>query len=298
MSVFYYQVAGVDIGLWNNSNEQPYNYMRDFIITCQEKADITYLLQTKKHIEFPQGDRISDESSCFKWMRKTSGEVGHYVYLQEFGIGKVMVLMDIAEDWRSAVVTTYDYSDDEDYIKENSKAQIWPSVHNMLGMVFRYRILQYNGLVIHASTLKWNNKGILFSAPSGTGKSTQVKLWKDNIANVKILNDDTPAVRIIDNLPYVFGTPWSGSKLLHSNDGAPLSAIVMLEQAQDNAIFKLNALQVNQIFMPRVFLPYFDQRMMNQALSVYEKIIDSVPVYLLQCRPDRDAVELVYKCLA
>jgi hypothetical protein len=296
LSLSFFQVAGMDIKLTNNGYE-PYHYMRDFIITNQVEADINYLLQTMKQIEFPQGELISDSSTCFKWMKKTSGQGGHYVYLQEYGIGKIMALMDISEDWRNAIVTWYDYSGDDENFRKNSHAQIWPSVHNMLGMVFRYCLLEYDGLVIHASTLKWNGKGIMFSAPSGTGKSTHVKLWQDYIHDVKILNDDTPAVRIIEDQPYVFGTPWSGSEFLHSNDSAPLSAIVMLEQAKENQIFRLNNQQAINRLMPRVFLPYFDQNMMNKALSIYEKIIRSVPVYLLQCRPDREAVELVYRCL-
>lgn len=296
MSLSLYKVAGVDIKITNDSHE-PYNYMQDFVKTNQDEADLNFLLQTRKHIQFPEGELISDNTTPFKWLKKASDQDGYYVYLQEFGVGKIMVLADIERDWRNAVVTWYDYTGDTQQSIINSQAQIWPSVHNMMGMVFRYCLLRFEGLVIHASTLKWNGKGVMFAAPSGTGKSTHVKLWQKYITDVTILNDDTPAVRIINNRPFVFGTPWSGSSFLHSNEAAPLAAIVLLEQAQENVLSRLDDQDAVLRLMPRAFLPYFDHNLMNEALNIFETIISEVPVYLLQCRPDKQSVELVHQCL-
>ena len=144
----------------------------------------------------------------------------------------------------------------------------------MIGLVFQNYLLHYDGIVVHASSLEWNGKGIIFSAPSGTGKSTHVKLWQEYFGSeVKLLNDDSPAIRFRDGNPFIFGTPWSGSSNLHSNGSAPLSAIVLLQQASDNSIKQLSNQEAIAKLMPRVFLPYYDEDMMNKACDVFERII-------------------------
>lgn len=159
-------------------------------------------------------------------------------------------------------------------------------------LVFRICILQHMGLVIHASAIEWNNKGIAFSAPSGTGKTTQAKLWR-NLLGAAILNGDRPAMRIIEGAPMIYGTPWSGSSPDFQNASVPLSAIIMLEQDRDNSIRELSNREAIGRLAARAFLPYWDRDLMDLALANLEKIIQSVPVYQLHCRPDQEAVELV-----
>ncbi|EGW38456.1 hypothetical protein [Desulfosporosinus sp. OT] len=294
-----YEVAGVAINIANDDSES-FMYMRDFLLPQQRqqsKADLTFVFQSNEVIEVPQGNIISEENISFKWLKKTSGETGYYIYVQEFGIGKIMVLMDIENSWRKVVFTWCNYIGNDPQVMVNSQSQIRLATHIMMGIVFRYNLLHMDGLVVHASALEWNGKGLIFSAPSGTGKSTHVKLWQEYINDVIVLNDDNPAVRIINNQPTIFGTPWSGSAFIHSNESAPLFAIIVLEQAQDNVLRKLDRHEVILKLMPRVFLPYFDQNFMDKAMTIFENIITSVPVYLLKCRPDREAVELVYQCL-
>lgn len=239
---------------------------------------------------------MSDENINIRWIKKPPGQNGYYFYTTERDLDRILVLVDVDSDWRNAVLTCVDYSNKSP--AESYSVQTWLYAHIMIGVVFRYNLVHLKGMVIHSSTLKFKGKGIMFSAPSGTGKSTHVKLWQKYIGeDVVVLNDDSPAVRLISNKPYVFGTPWSGSSFIHSNDSAPLEAIVLLEQAPENSIRKLADREAVLRLMPRAFLPYFDQTMMSESISVFEKIISSVPVYLLQCRPDKEAVELVYQCL-
>lgn len=290
-----YEIAGVVIDVKSNDSGL-LGYLNNFTGIDKKKADLVFDYHIKDVIEIPQGTQISDDNIGLKWIKKDSGQE-YCVYTQEFGIGKPMVLMDIGRDWQKAELSWCRYSGVNAQERINTQAQVTISSHIMMGIVFRYFLINIGGLVIHASAIKWKDKGVMISAPSGTGKSTYAKLWQEYIDDVKILNDDTPAVRVTDDQPYVFGTPWSGSSFLHCNDSAPLGAIVLLEQAQSNSLTRLSDQEAILKLMPRVFLPYFEQCLMHKALDVFEKIVRSVPIFLLQCRPEREAVELVYQCL-
>jgi hypothetical protein len=159
-------------------------------------------------------------------------------------------------------------------------------------------LIKKNGIQIHCSSIDYNGKGIIFSAPSGTGKSTHVRLWQELYGNaLTVINDDRPAIRYIDGVPMLCGTPWSGTSDNFTNRIVPLYAIVMLEQAPVNSMERLSGPGALQMLMPRCFLPYFDSELMAEALDTLERLIKDVPVYLLKCRPDYEAVELVRKCL-
>lgn len=168
---------------------------------------------------------------------------------------------------------------------------------NSLGEItFRNRILYCDGLVIHGSAIQWEDKGIIFSGPSGMGKSTQSKLWR-KYKKAHMVNDDRPAIRVVDGIPYVYGTLWNGARGKCTNKSAPLAAIVLLEQDKQNTIKRLSREESVNKLMPRSFLPYNSPENMDRALKNLENIVTAAPVFYLKCRPDREAVELLYQCL-
>lgn len=289
-----YEIAGLAINV-ESENDESTELMNEFLLNQHREATLNISFKSKEFIEVPQG-KIIDDKINIKWIKKPTGQNGYYFYTTEGDFGTILALADVDADWLNAVLTCRDFSNKSP--EESYSKQTWVYAHVMMGVIFRYNLIHFDGLVVHSSTIKYEGKGIMFSAPSGIGKSTHVKLWQKYLGDdVKVLNDDTPAVRIIDNKPYVFGTPWSGSSFIHSNDSAPLQAIVILEQAQENSIRRVLTQEAISKLMPRVFLPYFDQDMLNKTMTVFEKIIAKVPVYLLKCRPDEEAVEMVYKCV-
>lgn len=298
-----YEIAGLITNIETEAY-QPFERMTEFLQMSHQEADINIIFKTNEYINFPKGNILSDTNSNLTWIEKNPKNDGYYLYAtKEIGVKEILVLVDVDRDWLNVVVTCCPSDVSQEVQSSQSKSWfqsntwLWLVNHTILGIVFRNSLLQFDGLVIHASTLKWNSKGLMFSAPSGTGKSTHVKLWQEFIDDVEVLNDDTPAIRIINNKPYVFGTPWSGSSFIHSNDSAPLEGIVLLEQAPKNAIRRLNHQEAILKLLPQSFLPYFDQDLMSKALKVFEKIVSTVPVYFLQCRPDKEAVDLVYQCV-
>ena len=159
-------------------------------------------------------------------------------------------------------------------------------------MAFENPLLYYQAFLLHSSFISWQNNGILFTAPSGTGKSTQADLWK-KYEDADIYNGDRTIIRKIDGKYYGFGSPYAGSSGIYRNESAPIKATVVIEQGPDNVIRRLHGREA--------FLPLFRETLMNTWNKEYmEKMTDllmdaacQIPVYHLSCRPDQDAVNTV-----
>lgn len=174
----------------------------------------------------------------------------------------------------------------------------WQSLLNIGAgeLILRTAILFSGGLVFHASGLDDNGKGIVFIGHSGAGKSTQLELWNQE-PGVIAMNDDRIAVRAEEKGPICYGTPWGGTSDIARNHAAPLNALIVLEQAPENAIEPLTPAAAAPLLAARAFLPYWDKSLMQRALNNLNAILHQVPVYRLRCRPERAVVPLVRSLL-
>lgn len=153
------------------------------------------------------------------------------------------------------------------------------------------RLAYFAGLLLHGSLVEWEGEGVVFTGYSGIGKTTQAQLWEKYL-NAEIINGDKLFLRILDNRAYAYGIPWKGSSPYCRNRKVPLKGIVVLGQAQENSIQKLDSMACLEYFMPHIFLPHWDQGCMTRALDAFDQILSRIPVWLLKCRPDEEAVLL------
>lgn len=144
---------------------------------------------------------------------------------------------------------------------------------------------------LHASVIELNGKALAFMGTSGTGKSTHSKLWHEFIPGCTLLNDDEPLVRILeDGSIRVYGAPWSGSTPCYRSASAELVAFVHLYQHSENKLTKLNYLQALSSIYGSSAMLRSDMTHRNAVLNVVTDILQTVPVYRLDCRPDKEAV--------
>lgn len=161
--------------------------------------------------------------------------------------------------------------------------------------VIRKTLDKYNGFFFHSSAISFDNKGLLFTAPSGTGKSTHTALWKKKYGNrVKIINDDKPLIRKIDNSFVAFGTPWMGKSNLGSNISEKVTAVYVLRQSNCNRITKAEIPDVFAEIIEATSLPV-DKEITEKLLSILDEFLSSVPVYVLECTNDDFAVDVAEK---
>lgn len=153
-----------------------------------------------------------------------------------------------------------------------------------------------SALLMHASAVAYEGKSIVFTASSGVGKTTQVELWA-KYKGATILNGDKVFLKREEDGIHAWGSPWKGSSPYAENASAPLRAIVALEQAEENSIQKLEGLEVLEYVVPHVFFPSWDERCEQAVLTFLDQVLGETEVYLLKCRPDESAVELLASTL-
>ena len=166
-------------------------------------------------------------------------------------------------------------------------------------LAFRIAFAHHQTFIIHASTVSYKGKAVLFLGESGTGKSTHTQLWLNHIPHTELINDDSPLVRIMDDgAVRVFGSPWSGKTPCYKNINAPVAAIVRLSQAPYNEIKPLKGIAALGALLPSCSISLRkDETLLDKLAAILSVIIKQIPVYHLECLPNAEAAQLVFKTL-
>ena len=153
-------------------------------------------------------------------------------------------------------------------------------------------------LLFHGSVVAVDGQGYLFTAKSGTGKSTHTRLWREVFGQRAVMvNDDKPFLQITDGSVLAHGTPWNGKHGLGSNLCVPLKAICLLERGEQNKIEKIPA--KDAVFM---LLQQSNRPLAPQKLPKYKELLDKlsggVEFYKMQCNMDPGAAVLAYEAMS
>ena len=151
-------------------------------------------------------------------------------------------------------------------------------------------------LHLHSSFVLYNGQAILFTGPSGIGKTTQAELWRD-YEDAVIVNGDVTLIRKIDDVWRAFGAPIHGSSPYCENMDAPIAAIIVLKQAEENQLIQLDAFTALGECFPEIYRPEMSDETYEILLDTVDALLSEIPVYQLSCRPDRESVELVKQTL-
>jgi hypothetical protein len=163
-------------------------------------------------------------------------------------------------------------------------------IFNRIGM--ETLLLQHHGLLLHASLIKYKGRSIAFTGPSGVGKSTHAEIWR-NCLSAEIINGDRAALRKTADGWIAAGSPYAGTSGIYKNESAPLSAIVLLRQADENRLQRLTKNEAFQHIYPELSLHHWDKAFVEAAMDLCLQLLQEIPVYLLACRPDENAALLV-----
>ena len=163
------------------------------------------------------------------------------------------------------------------------------------GSIFNAGLVKYNGIMLHSSAVVMDGTAYLFTADSGTGKSTHTALWQEVFGKdrAKILNDDKPAIRILKDGIFAYGTPWSGKTDLNINMKARLGGICILERGEKNEIHRENGGAVVTEIM-RQSVRTTDRSDTEMFLQNVDFILRNIPVYRMKCNISTEAAEMAY----
>ncbi|MCQ2354495.1 MAG: hypothetical protein MJ102_05240 [Clostridia bacterium] len=152
-------------------------------------------------------------------------------------------------------------------------------------------------LLFHSSAIAVDGKAYLFTAPSGTGKSTHTRLWREMLgADAVMVNDDKPLLRVKDGGTIVYGTPWMGKHGLGSNISAPVDGICFIERSKTNSIERIEVGQALPVLLSQTYRPH-DPTAMACVLPMVAKMARDIPVWKLRCNISAEAAQLSYTTL-
>lgn len=166
------------------------------------------------------------------------------------------------------------------------------------GSAFYSGLLYFGGFMLHSSAVVMDGKAYLFTADSGTGKSTHTSLWKKVFGEkAEILNDDKPAIRIGEDGIFACGTPWSGKTDQNINKIVPIGAIGFLERSEDNWIKRVDGGEVvGKLLKQTVRPPQLSE--MDALLKYVDIVLKNVPVYNLGVNMTEAAAKMAYDVMS
>ncbi|SDY15570.1 hypothetical protein [Eubacterium barkeri] len=188
----------------------------------------------------------------------------------------------------------------EDYSEVDLSVCIEPEdIHKEAESLAAYRQIgeglpAYDALILHAAVVAVDGWGYAFLAPSGTGKSTHVALWRKFFGEKAIIvNGDKPIVRRRNGVFYAYGTPWCGKEGWQTNMGVPLAGLCFLHRGTTNRIAPVEGGSVVSALLNQVYRPR-DRAMLKDTLDLLEDLLKKVPCYALWCDRTLEAAQVAY----
>ena len=142
--------------------------------------------------------------------------------------------------------------------------------------------INYNTILFHGSALAVNGKAYIFTARSGTGKTTHSRLWLNKVPGSYMLNGDKPFLRIIEGKIMVCGSPWKGKENYGVNEILPLEAICILERDSYDHIEQITYNSALSTLIQQTYRPE-NASLLMKSVQLIGNVAQSVRLYRLGC---------------
>ena len=160
------------------------------------------------------------------------------------------------------------------------------------------KLLDFDVLLFHGSAVAVDGACYLFTAKSGTGKSTHTRLWREMLGERAVMvNDDKPFLGIGQDGVTVYGSPWNGKHHLGTNIAVPLKAICLLEQGAENRIRPMTAREMLPILLQQSHRPA-DRRKLVKYLELLDRLAGNTAFYRMECNMDPEAAKVSYEAMS
>lgn len=160
------------------------------------------------------------------------------------------------------------------------------------------KFFEYDTLLFHGSVISVDGNGYLFTATSGTGKSTHTRLWREMFGDRAVMvNDDKPFLQVRNDCVQVFGSPWNGKHKLGNNIDVPLKAICILERGEQNEITRISAKEAVPMLLQQSNRPQ-QPHLLPKYLELMEKISNNTAFYRLKCNMEPEAALISYQTMS
>lgn len=264
----------------------PANFMK-FAVSFVEGMQI----QMKYHLEFTS--EILNVAKEFA-VKKVPGKSAVRDTLQVFQTteGECRVIYLAGERMPYAVSIVTPSNECRIWVEENYQEWLKLDTVFLAMLSLEKLMIDHDAMILHSAYVCHDNKAILFSAPSRTGKSTQAQLWEE-YRGTRTINGDRTLLKYRDDKWMAYAWPVCGSSGICHNENYPIKAIVMLKQANENKVYPLIGLRAVRQVLGQITVNGWDREFQINAIDNLDKLLKDVPVYQLECNISEDAV----KCL-
>ena len=149
-------------------------------------------------------------------------------------------------------------------------------------------MLKYDTWLMHGSSVAVGHEAFLFTAPSGTGKTTHTRLWLEQVPGAFVINGDKPLLRMRAGICEACGTPWSGKENMNRNTMVPLRAICLLNRGTENRIEEIPFREAAPLLLQQS-CRYSDSLMMQKTMQLVKQLGNCVRFYRLFCNMEPEA---------
>lgn len=197
-------------------------------------------------------------------------------------------------------VTDEDLRREEAFSRKNGDTAHYPDGY--LEFLALYRkfcdtVADKGVILMHGCAVATDGGAYIFTAPSGTGKTTHARLWLELLGDKAfVLNGDKPLINANGEDPVVYGTPWDGKEHLSRNEKLPFKAVCLIERSEQNSISELSSDDALKILLSQVYRPE-DTSKMQSVLNTMISLVGKVRFYRLRCNISREAADLSYNTL-
>lgn len=270
--------------------DQPHKYLEDMEAYRCNRESSADILQIRYGIEQSIDAKKADKVYGIRHFVEEFGSIGSCFISQDISGDKSLATALYCSDFRNADISMTDVEQEGgNNIKSRMNVAIGRCVLNCLPA--------FGGITFHSSAIAYRGNAILFAAPSGTGKSTQSRLWRKYYPEeTSYINDDTPIIRKKDGRFYAYGSPWAGTSGINNNISAPICAIVYIKRSTDNNVYSVEGtdklLRSLRSVREQMFPP---QRKRQNELML--ELMAEVPACELCCDMSQEAVEVLKSLL-
>lgn len=280
------EIAGLTIRLRGNPGYFSKDLLRFTKADDQAGSYDQILTVTRRNPSFAPGARVilENEELCVLDAKKS-----WILYYPSFTF---LLRTELAKDGSRCVLFLKPEAPSGTSSKAGEDRTLRYEIFHAIRLPFLVLARRHGLYALHSASIDYKGQAFLFSAPSGTGKSTHVKLW-EKAGWARQLNGDLNLIGFHGGAPLVYGMPWCGTSGVFTTRTVPLGGIILLKRGRVNTVADISAdcaaLRVSQ----RLISPVWTKEMLTENLNFCKKLQEHTMIQELTCTPDLKAARVV-----
>lgn len=274
----YFEIAKIKYCVSGDGDKITVGEILENFVSASSDKSRSLEVFVKDELSLPQGSKIYDDT--MRVVYKNGKGYIRYEGVKSGDLSKAYLRIEAKDD----------------YVRAEIKSDAANEKSLLTAMELEHNITENKGILLHCSYIVYGDEAILFTAPSGTGKSTQAKLWQDT-RGARLINGDRAAVMITKDGVVAAGIPYCGSSGVRINHTCKVRAVVYLSQSKVNTVIKLSGLRAFKRIWEGITLNIWHRNDVEKATDTVLEIAENVPVYHLSCVADETAVKALEEAL-